>query len=90
MAKVEIGCSDGSSDCLGTLESEVRFDGLTKSQLAELTAAGGTAELELSPKQVERNMALLTEHEKEMRENDGSLFVEVTAHTICPGCGSDS
>lgn len=89
MATVEIGCSDGSSDCLGTLESEVRFDGLFKAQLAQLTAAGGKAELELSPKQVERNIALLTDDEKEMRENDGSLFVTVTAHTICAGCGSD-
>lgn len=90
MAWVTIGCSDGSSDCHGTLETEVRFSGLTQAQLDEITKEGGTAELELSPNQVERNSALLTKDEKEQMEDDGSLFIEVTAHTICPGCGSDS
>ena len=89
MATVTIGCSDGSRDCQGTLESSVRFAGLNKPQLAEITAGHGTAEIELSARQVERNIELLSADEKDMRESDGSLFIEVKVHTICDGCGSD-
>jgi len=91
MANYEIRYSDRSHDCNGTLTTSILLSGLTQGQLDEISDAGGRAELDLSSQQVERNKAEgnLSPDELEMREDDGSLFQEVSAETICPGCGSD-
>jgi hypothetical protein len=91
MAIRTLKCSDGSSDCNGTLDAFVRLSGLTQAQLDEISDEGGTAEIELSPEQVRLNQqaGILTQDELEMCETDGSLFIEVSAGTICSGCGSD-
>ncbi len=91
MANYEINCSDRSRDCNGTLTTSIRLSGLTQEQLEEISDAGGRAEIELSSQQVELNKAEgnLSPDDLEMREDDGSLFLEVSAETICPGCGSD-
>lgn len=90
MAEVDIKCSDGSSDCFGTVRTQVRFAGLSSGQLDEISDGGGRAEILLTPLQVELNRARLTPDELESLEDDGGLYVEVTAaQTICAGCGSD-
>ena len=91
MPTVEMKCSDGSRDCNGTLDTQVRFVGLNQEQLDEISEAGGTAQLELSPDQVAMNTeaGILRKDELEDCEEDGSLFIDTSAHTICSGCGSD-
>jgi len=89
MAQYDINCSDGSNDCHGTLSTDIPYVGLNKEQLAQVTAAGGRVQIELNPRQVERNASILTEDQKEAREKDGSLWVEIRAETVCGGCGSD-